>query len=117
MGYSWDNEVTGTVKENSGGYHDLYFLRALVKNPLKYSLAPKPDDYLSRSQSGSLDGLAESMHRLNSSNSASNAANISYARSGTYDIASKVGLYNPLTSVSVNSYAPKRNPYQTEDQY
>ena len=94
----------------------MYFLREYVLQAKKhkYLSAPKPDDYLTLRQRGTLEGMAESLYRLNSSKPAPNAA---YGKTGTYDIASRLGLYNPATSFTID-YTPKRNPYQKEkDQY
>lgn len=99
------------------GFHDQYFLREYVlqaKNH-KYLAAPKPDDYLTLRQRGSLEGMTESLYRLNNFKPAQNTT---YGRTGTYDIASKLGAYNPATSVNMDLYSQKRDLYQKEkDQY
>ena len=80
-----------------------------LQDIFKYLPTPKPDDYLTLRQRGSLEGLAESYGRLKP------VQNTSYGNSGTYDIAAKLGLYHPETSFN---YSPKRNPYRKErDQY
>lgn len=99
----------------NNGLHETYFLRAYVLKPKdhKYFATPPANDYLLQRQRGSLEGLAENMSRYKTP-----AANTSYTRTGTYDIASKLSLYNPVTSVNVDLYSPKINPYQKEkDQY
>ncbi|HLD40059.1 MAG TPA: hypothetical protein VJB13_02875 [Candidatus Nanoarchaeia archaeon] len=97
------------MSENKG-YHDLEFLRAYVLKAKDhtYLATPPANDYVIQRQRGSLEGLAENLHRLNDYGS---KANTSYSRTGTYDLASKLGLYNPVTS-----YSPPRNLYH-KDQY
>ena len=96
------------------GFHDVYFLREYVlqaKNH-KYLATPKPDDYLALRQRGSLEGMAESLYRLNHLKS---TPNTNYGRTGTYDLASKLEGYSPATSFILD-YVPKRkiNPYESE---
>jgi len=95
------------------GKHDVYFLRAYVlkAGEHKYLATPPTNDYLVQRQRGTLEGMAESLYRQNNIRPISNN---SYARTGTYDIASKLGLYNPATSVTVDLYQPKKNFYQKE---
>lgn len=97
----------------NNGLHDTYFLRAYVLKPKdhKYFATPPANDYLIQRQRGSLEGMAESLYKLNNFKP---APNTTYGRTGTYDIASKMGLYNPATSVNVDLYRPKRNGYQNE---
>lgn len=99
------------------GYHDVHLLRELLHETKKhkYFATPPTNDYLVQRQRGQLEGLTESLYRLNNFKPASNT---SYGRTGTYDIASRLGLYNPATSVNVDLYQPKRDPSQKEkDQY
>ena len=99
------------------GFHGVEFLRVYVLKAKdhQYLATPLTNDYLIQRQRGQLEGMAESLYRLNSFKPATNT---SYARSGTYDLATKTGLYNPATSVTVDLYSPKRNPYQKEkDEY
>ena len=95
------------------GFHGVEFLRAYVLKvkDYKYLTTPKPDDYLSLRQRGTLEGMAENLYRLNNFKP---AANTSYGRTGSYDLASKLGLYNPITSVTTDLYSPQRKPYQKE---
>ena len=81
-----------------------------LQDVFKYLPASIDNDYLVRRQRGELEGMAESMYRLRPTQ------NNGSQRTGTYDIATKLGLYNPATSFTVN-YAPerKRNPYQREE--
>jgi|SRR3989338_2181729 len=97
----------------NNGFHDLEFLRAYVLKAKdhKYLAIPPPDDYLIQRQRGSLEGMTESLYKLNNFKP---AANTSYGRTGTYDLASKLGLYNPATSFTTDLYSPKRNSYDQE---
>lgn len=91
---------------SNNGLHDVYFLREYVfqvKNH-KYLATPKLDDYLTLRQRGSLEGMTESLYKLNNFKS---TPNTNYGRTGTYDLASKLGLYNPATSFTLN-YVPER---------
>src|SRR3989344_1212315 len=105
----------------NNGFHDLEFLRAYVLKPKdhKYLATPPPDDYLMKRQRGQLEGMVQQSYGQD--NLKKTASNNSYGRTGTYDIASKLGLYNPTTSFTAPLYAPpegKRNPYQKEkEQY
>lgn len=120
MGYSWDNAVVGQIA-GSNGLHDTYFLRAYVLTPKdhKYFATPPANDYLLQRQRGQLEGMTESLYKLNKFRSASNSSysNASYGKIGRYDIASKLGLYHPTTSFTVD-YTPgrKRNQYDTEEE-
>jgi len=103
----------------NNGFHDLEFLRAYVLKPKdhKYLATPPPDDYLMKRQRGQLEGMIQQPYGQD--NLKKTASNTSYGRTGTYDIASKMGLYNPATSFTVN-YVPerKRNSYHQEnDEY
>ncbi|MEK6904799.1 MAG: hypothetical protein AABX24_00175 [Nanoarchaeota archaeon] len=117
MTYSWDAELIGDMKERQKAttFHETDFLKKYVKKQVdhKYLTTPKPDDYLTLRQRGSLEGMTESLYRLNGSKL---AANTLYARTGTHDIASKLRLYDPATSVNIELYSPKRNPYQKEEE-
>ncbi|GEM_PF-4778333 len=97
------------------GFHGIEFLRGYLEQQKKhkYLATPKPDDYLTLRQRGSLDGLTESLHRLNNYPTSNTSQ-----KTGTYPIATKLGLYNPATSFTLNAYAPNRSSYQKEkDQY
>ncbi|MEK6905888.1 MAG: hypothetical protein AABX24_05800 [Nanoarchaeota archaeon] len=48
--------------------------------------------------------MTESSYRLNNFKS---TPNTNYGRTGTYDLASKLDLYNPATSFTLN-YVPER---------
>ena len=95
------------------------FMREYVKKQaeqFKYLTAPPPlNDYLIQRQRGQLEGLAESLYRQNNvRQDNSRASNTSYSRTANYDIASKLGLYNPLDSVNIG-YSPRKNLYQKEN--
>ncbi len=111
------NKPSSNIEMGEKDFPNLYFLRAYVQNITnhKYLATPPNNDYLIQRQRGQLEGMTENLYRLNQPKSTSNT---SYARAGNYDIASKLGLYNPTTSVTVDLYQPKRNIYQKgQDQY
>ncbi len=116
MTYSWDAELIADMNERQKAttFHETDFLKKYVKKQgdHKYLAAPKLDDYLTLRQRGSLEGMTESLYRLNGSS----PANTPYARTGTHDIASKLGLYNPVTSVNIELYSPKKIPYQKKEE-
>ena len=105
--------------QNTGnnGLHETYFLRAYVLKPKehKYLTTPPANDYLIQRQRGQLEGMAESLYRLNNGKTTP-TANTSYARTGTYDIASKLGLYDSVSFNASSLYSQKSNLYQ-KDQY
>lgn len=103
MTYSWDAEIAGAIKssQNASVSYATEFMRAYVKQPTNnYAPVPKVDDYLSRSLREGIDTKL------------TDRSNASY-KTGTYDIASKLGLYNPTDSVSIG-YSGKRNSYQKD---
>lgn len=127
MAYSWDTEIAGEVKSRgkASSFHETDLLRGYVKAQASqpYSATPKLDDYLtlrlregtnkkcSRCQEPSNKEICNTcMHR--SANP--EPANTSYGRIGNYDIGSKLGLYNPATSMNMDLYLPGRNHYQKE---
>lgn len=113
MAYSWDTELAGDIKQNQKAnlFHETDFLRAYVKIQASHTyLSPsKLEDYLTVSLR---EGTAKSKYENKS------VSNTVYRRTGNYDIASKLGLYNPTTSMDIGLYSQKRNSYQKEkDQY
>ena len=96
--------------QNTGnnGLHETYFLRADVLKPKdhKYLVTPLTNDYLIQRQRGQLEGMAESLYRLNNGRTTP-TANSTYGKTGTYDLASKLGIYNPATSFSTD-YTPEK---------
>jgi len=135
MAYSWDTEMVGDInqRQKATAFHETDFLKGYVKTQANhtYSATPKLDDYLtlrlregtnkkcSRCQEASNTEVCNAC-RYKSANFEP-AANTSYTRTGTYAIASKLSLYNPATSFTVDWYSPKRNPYknpyQKEERY
>ena len=113
MAYTWDTAIAGQIGGNNG-FHDTYFMRAYVLKVTdhKYLATPPPDDYLMKRQRGQLEGLIKQHYGENDLKKT--ASNTSYERTGNYDIASKLGLYNAATSFTMDLYAPKRNSYQKE---
>lgn len=125
MAYSWDAELLGDInqRQKASSLHETDFLKGYVKTHHTYSATPKLDDYLTlrlregtnkkciRCQEPSNKEVCNAC--MDKSANFKPAANSSYARTGTYNIASKLGLYNPVTSVNVD-YSPKGNPYQKE---
>ena|SRR3989344_5340553 len=111
MAYSWDAELLGDMnqRQKASSLHETDFLKGYVKTQASHTYLPpsKLEDYLTVSLR---EGTTKTLYKSDKSPS-----NTSYARTGTYDIASKLGLYNPATSVNVDLYSPKRNPYQKEE--
>ncbi|MEK6899792.1 MAG: hypothetical protein AABX05_01580 [Nanoarchaeota archaeon] len=79
-------------------YIEAEFIRGqlLSSKDYKYLATPKQEDYLTLRQQGQLEGIAEKS-----------------GRTGTYDIASRLGIYNPITSFSAD-YSPNRRPYNNK---
>src|SRR3989338_9054988 len=114
--------MAGKVAQNSNSLHNTDFLRAYVKLPTNnYSPTPAFKDYLtvslregttrcSRCREPSNKEVCDACMRKSTNSELS--PNASYTRTGNYDIASKLGLYNPATSFTVNQYSPQRNSYQ-----
>lgn len=112
MGYSFYDKIIEQMEQNDGLHEKRYMREKLhsLKDIFTYLPAPKDDSYLLRRQQGSIDGLAESMYRLKPAQN-----NNAYGSAGTYDIASKLGLYNQATSFTADIYSSqKRNLYQKE---
>ncbi len=111
MTYSWDAELIGEMnqRQKATAFHETDFLKAYVKTQASHTYlpAPKLEDYLTISLR---EGISKNMFEPHKS-----ASNVTYGRTGTYDIASKLELYNPATSFTVN-YVPgrKRNLYDQE---
>ncbi|MBI2125679.1 hypothetical protein HYU08_03940 [Candidatus Woesearchaeota archaeon] len=93
---------TAYVREKLHALADVFkYLPALIDN-----------GYLVRRQRGELEGMTENRYRLRP------AQNSNPQRTGTYDIATKLGMYNPATSFTAPLYVQperKRNPYQREE--
>ncbi|MDP3698534.1 MAG: hypothetical protein Q8R47_03025 [Nanoarchaeota archaeon] len=109
MAYSWDAELVGEVKsrQQASSFHETDFLRGYVKTQASHTYlpAPKLEDYLTLSlREGSNISKYESTKPVNTA----------YGRTGNYDIASKLGLYNSADSIDIDAYSPKRNSYQKE---
>jgi len=124
MSYSWDAELIGEIKEKqkANSFHENDFLKRYVKAQARhaYLATPKPNDYLTLSLQQGLKRCSR-CHEISNkdicnacmqrSSGSSLAPSTSYTRTGTYDIASKLGLYNPTTSFTTDLYAPKKNFY------
>ena len=116
MAYSWDAELIGDMnqRQKATTFHETDFLKAYVKTQAShiYLPTPKQDDYLTLRQRGSLEGITENLYGLNNFRS---TPNTTYERTGTYDLASKLDLYNPVTSFTLD-YVPERkvNLYESE---
>lgn len=79
-----------------------------LRDVFHYLPAPKDNTYLMRRQRGELEGMAENRYeRLR-------PLSENHGRTGTYDIASKLGLYGPATSFSTD-YPKKRSHYDSGD--
>ena len=106
MAYVWDTELLEEINQRQkvNALHETDFLKGYVKTQAShtYLATPNLEDYLTVSLR---EGTNKSIYGSNPSESAS------YGRTGTYDLASKLGLYNPVTS-----YSPPRNLYH-KDQY
>lgn len=72
----------------------------VLRDVFKYYAVPKEDTYLTRRQRGELEGPAENRYRLRPENP---------VRTGTDDIASRLGLYT-AASFSTDLLA-KKKPY------
>ena len=132
MAYSWDAELLGEMnqRQKASSLHESDFLKGYVKTQAShnYLATPKLDDYLTlrlreginkkciRCQEASNKEVCNAC--MDKSANFKPAANTSYARTGTYDLASKMEPYNPSTSANIDLYSPNRNQYhQEKDNY
>ncbi len=116
MAYSWDIELAGEMKErqNATMFHETDFLKTYVKTQASHTYlpAPKLEDYLTISLR---EGTNKKCSRCQEPSNKEvcnacvykSASNVTYGKTETYDIASKLELYNPATSFTAN-YVPER---------
>ncbi len=127
MTYSWDAELLGEMSQRQKAtvLHETDFMRGYVKTQANhaYSATPKLEDYLTLRLREGTNKCRKCLEPSNqevcdkciSKSVNFEPSNTAYARTGTYDLASKLGLYNSATSFTVDLYSQKRNSYQKDE--